>query len=77
MGKEKLHWSDLWSLQRVAWENQNRIVQRNKQEKQVIEQLGEQYEVLTSFFQVLTFLLKGCSHWAGYYQQRQCGRSIL
>ena len=30
---------------------------RNKQEKKVIEQLGEQYEVLTFFFfQVLTLL---------------------
>ena len=30
--------------------NQNRIVERNKQEKKIMEQLGEQYEVLTSFF---------------------------
>lgn len=30
--------------------NQERIVLRNKQEKKVIEQLGEQYEVLTSSF---------------------------
>ena len=30
--------------------NQKRIIMRNKQEKKVIEQLGEQYEVLTFFF---------------------------